>query len=359
MLGTDTRRMNRRGSLLVAIVLLLVALRAAPARAADPVIIAAGDIASCSSTGDSATAALLDTLAGTVLTLGDEAYDSGTSTQFAECYGPTWGRRLADTKPAPGNHEYNTAGATGYYGYFGAAAGDPAKGYYSYDLGAWHMVVINSNCRAVGGCGAGSPQELWLRADLAAHPAACTLAYWHHPRFSSGRHGNQAYMEPIWQALYEAGADVVLNGHDHSYERFAPQMPDGGADAAFGVRAFVVGTGGRSHYGFKTIAANSEVRNSSTYGVLTMTLHSTGYDWQFVPVAGQTFTDRGSGRCHAAPPDPPPSLGGTAAEPRVRVDGGDDAGGSGDVDWRVAIVVFAMVGAGGGLLLWRRRTRRG
>ncbi len=269
-----------------------------PPPAGDPVLVGAGDIASCSGAGDEATANLLDGIAGTVYTLGDNVYDNGTATEFANCYEPSWGRHKARTRPAPGNHDYNTAGASGYYGYFGAAAGDPSKGYYSYDLGAWHVVVLNSNCATVGGCGAGSPQEQWLRQDLAASAASCTLAYWHHPRFSSGKHGGNAATEPFWQALYDHNADVVLSSHDHSYERFAPQTPTGAADPARGIRQFVVGTGGRSHYSFGTIRANSEVRHSGTFGVLKLTLHASGYEWRFVPEAGKTFTDSGSGACH-------------------------------------------------------------
>lgn len=317
-----------RRSLVLAVLLAAVGFSAAPAHAADPVLIAAGDIASCSSLGDEATAVLLGSLEGTIVTLGDNAYESGTTTEFNNCYNPTWGQFKTNTRPAAGNHEYNTPGATGYYGYFGAAAGDPAKGYYSYDLGTWHIVVINSNCSAIGGCGAGSLQDAWLRADLAAHPVACTLAYWHHPLFSSSLHGNQTYMRPIWQALYEGGADVVLSGHDHSYERFGAQLPDGTADAARGLREFVVGTGGRSHYAIGTPIANSEAHNDDTYGVLKMTLHPSGYDWQFVPVAGGTFADTGSATCHAAPSAPQPSVSGVAAEPSGGANGGELAPGA-------------------------------
>ena len=266
----------------------------------DPVLVGAGDIASCSSTGDEATANLLDGIAGTVITLGDNAYDNGTASEFTNCYGPSWGRHLARTMPSAGNHEYNTLNATGYYGYFGTAAGDPSKGYYSYDLGAWHIIVLNSNssCTTIS-CAAGSPQETWLRADLAAHASVCTLAYWHHPRFNSGAsHGNNTAVAPFWDALYQYGADVILNGHEHVYERFAPQTPAAVADPAAGIRQFTVGTGGRSHYTFGTIQPNSEVRDATSYGVLKLTLHATSYDWQFVPVAGATFTDSGTGSCH-------------------------------------------------------------
>jgi len=266
----------------------------------DVVMVGAGDIASCSSTGDEATATLLDGISGTVYNLGDNVYDNGTPTEFASCYDPTWGRHKARTMPSPGNHEYGTTNATGYFNYFGAAAGDPAKGYYSYNLGEWHIIVLNSNLScAVVACAAGSPQEQWLRADLAANPKNCTLAYWHHPRFNSGAsHGNDTDVAPFWDALYAANADVILNGHEHVYERFAPQTPGAVADNVRGIRQFTVGTGGRSHYTFGTIQPNSEIRNGDTFGVLKLTLHATSYDWQFIPVAGATFTDSGTGTCH-------------------------------------------------------------
>lgn len=265
---------------------------------ADPVLAGAGDIADCGGSGDEATASLLDNISGTVFSAGDNAYADGTSSEFTDCYGPTWGRHKDRTHPSPGNHDYHTSGASGYYGYFGAAAGDPGKGYYSYDLGSWHVIALNSNCGNVGGCGAGSQQEQWLRADLAAHPTTCTVAYWHHPRFSSGPHGSDGSLQPLWQALYDNGADVVVSGHDHDYERFAPQDPSGKADSARGIREFVVGTGGKSHYGIGSPIANSEVNNGGTFGVIKLTLHAAGYDWEFVPVAGQSFTDSGSTSCH-------------------------------------------------------------
>jgi hypothetical protein len=292
----------------------LFAGRAGPASAADPVLVGAGDISYCFNDNDEATAALLDTIAGTVVTLGDNAYENGTTSEYTNCYDPTWGRHKARTMPAPGNHEYNTANATGYYGYFGTVAGDPTKGYYSYNVGAWHIVVVNTsnNCVIIA-CGAGSAQEQWLRTDLAANPRTCTLAYWHHPRFSSGTtHGNDVSLQPIWQALYDYGADIVLSGHEHNYERFALQDAAGNADPR-GIREFVVGTGGKSHYGFaSTPIANSEVRDSATYGVLKLTLHPTSYDWQFVPVAG-TFADSGTGTCVNAA-----SVGGLTTLPDVR-----------------------------------------
>ena len=268
--------------------------------AADPVLVAAGDIASCDSSGDEATAKLLTQIGGTVATLGDHAYRSGSRGEFDRCYDPTWGRAKNRTRPAAGNHEYNTLDADAYFDYFGAAAGDRSAGYYSYDLGRWHVVVINSNCSEVGGCDAGSRQERWLRTDLAAHPAACTLAYWHHPRFSSGsKHGGTPEMQPIWQVLYDHDADLVLSGHEHHYERFALQDASGHADSERGIRQFVVGTGGgKGHYPFGRIVGNSEKRNSTTFGVLQLTLRADGYDWRFVPVDGARFRDSGSGDCH-------------------------------------------------------------
>ncbi len=278
----------------------------------DPVLVAAGDIAECNNPGDEATAALLDSISGTVATLGDNAYPNGTAAEFTNCYGPSWGRHKARTRPATGNHEYGTANAAGYFGYFGASAGDPTKGYYSYDLGSWHIIALNSTCAEVGGCGAGSAQEQWLRADLAANAASCTVAYFHHPRFSSGPHGSDTGMTAFWQALYDGGADVVLSSHDHLYERFGPQDPQGNADSAYGIQQFTVGTGGKSLYNVSTIKPNSQVRNSAAFGVLKLSLHADSYGWEFVPVAGQTFADSGTGTCHGAPvptPTPTPTAG--------------------------------------------------
>jgi hypothetical protein len=270
----------------------------------DPVLVGAGDIGSCENTGVQMTARLLPSLLGingTVATFGDSAYPKGTATDFAECYDPFWGQFKARTRPSPGNHEYETPGASGYFDYFGAAAGDPAKGYYSYDLGSWHVISLNSNCSSVaGGCAVGSPQEQWLKEDLAANANACTLAYWHHPRFSSGVNGDQPSVAPFWDNLYEAGADVVLNGHDHDYERFAPQNPSGQSDPARGIREFVVGTGGAELRNFGTIEPNSEVRVEQKNGVLKMTLHPEGYDWQFVTAPDGSIADTGSASCHGA-----------------------------------------------------------
>src|SRR5215213_7496318 len=267
----------------------------------DPVLVGAGDIASCRSTGDEATAGLLAGIDGTVATFGDNAYPRGTDADFAECYEPSWGQFKARTFPSPGNHE--AVGSSGYFDYFGAAAGEPGKGYYSYDVGSWHVISLNSNCSSVvGGCASGSPQEQWLKADLAAHSNACTLAYWHHPRFSSKlSSGGNSSMKPFWDALYAAPnkAEVVLNGHIHNYERFAPQTPSGVADPAQGIREFVVGTGGYSLNSFKTTVANSQVRKANAAGVLKLTLHPSSYDWQFVTAPGGTVADSGSGSCHS------------------------------------------------------------
>ena len=264
------------------------------ARTASVTLVGAGDIASCTSSGDEATANLLDSIPGTVFTAGDNAYDSGSAAEYANCYAPSWGRHKSRTRPAAGNHEYTISGAPGYFGYFGSAGGEPGKGYYSYDLGGWHITVLNSNLAMT----AGSPEETWLRADLAAHPARCTLAIWHHPRFSSGHHGSSTTVQPLWQALYDAGADLVVAGHDHTYERFAPQTPAGQVDMARGIREFVVGTGGAGLYAFEHPAPNSEVKNNTTRGVLKLTLYADRYDWKFVPVKGSSFTDSGSASCH-------------------------------------------------------------
>ena len=284
-----------------------------PAPGGDPVLAAAGDIACDPLAGPfnggegtavacraKATSDLLLSIGPTrVASLGDHQYDVGTLEQFHASYDLSWGRLKAITRPAIGNHEIKTdPNGTGYFDYFGAAAGEPTEGYYSYQLGEWHIVVLNSNCDQVSGCGAGSPQEAWLRADLAAHPTVCTLAYWHHPRFSSGKHDSNVKYDAFWQALSAAGAEIVLNGHDHAYERFEPQTPDGIPDGDRGIQQFVVGTGGSHFSPPGTVKPNSAVRNQTAYGVLKLTLHDTSYDWEFVPEAGASFTDSGAGNCH-------------------------------------------------------------
>jgi hypothetical protein len=274
-------------------------------------LIGAGDIASCGSggptaSGAAATARLLEAIprdpTTVVFTAGDNAYNNGTLNEFQNCYGPTWGVSKDRMRPAPGNHDYGTPGGADYFKYFGPVVGTPGQGWYSYDLGAWHVIVLNSNCSAIGGCAAGSAQEKWLRADLAASAARCTVAIWHHPRFSSGSvHGNNSGVGGLWQALYDHGAELVINGHEHFYERFGPQKPDGSADSSHGIRQITAGTGGNSLYGFGTAKPNSQVRNNSTTGVLKLTLRADHYDFNFIPVAGKTFKDSGSATCHGRP----------------------------------------------------------
>ncbi len=268
---------------------------AGSARGSSAELVGAGDIADCDSQGDEQTAALLDRIPGTVFTAGDNAYSDGADSDYTRCYEPSWGRHKSRTRPSPGNHDFRTSRAAPYYRYFGGSAGVAGRGYYSYDVAQWHVVSLNSN----SDMRAGSPQEQWLRADLAANPARCVLAYWHHPRFSSGtEHGSDRRTQPLWQALYDFNADVVLAGHEHNYERFGPQSPAGAADPARGIREFVVGTGGAEHYSFGPPLPNSEARNGDTWGVLKLTLLPDGYRWRFIPVAGMTYSDSGSGRCH-------------------------------------------------------------
>jgi hypothetical protein len=282
-----------------------------PAVPPDPIVLAAGDIADCNSSADSATAALLDAHPeGLVLTLGDNAYENGTAHEFAECYDPTWGRHKSRTFPAPGNHEYNTPNAAGYFAYFGSAAGPEHRGYYSFDLGSWHVVSLNSE-RDTGLSGA---QVAWLRADLAATNSACVLAYWHTPRWTGGRYSDQAAVQHFWNVLYDAGADIVLAGHDHNYQRYPPLDKAGAPDNARGMRSFVVGTGGRHLYPLRA-DSRREIGDDRTFGVLELTLHPGAYSWRFLGVAGSTYSDSGSGACSRAnappsspsSPTPPPS----------------------------------------------------
>ncbi|MET0403597.1 MAG: metallophosphoesterase [Cystobacter sp.] len=264
-----------------------------PPSGAPALVLAAGDIASCDSEGDEATAAMLDGLPGTLLTLGDNVYPEGTADAFARCYAPSWGRHLGRTRPVPGNHDYLVPGALPYFDYFGAAAGERGKGYYSYEVGSWHVVALNSELRDA----ALVEQARWLREDLQAHPARCTLAYLHRPLFTSMRERNNAFVKPLWDALYEAGAEVVLAGHDHFYERFAPQTPGGQRDEARGLRQFVVGTGGKSFYPLEPAPENSEQRLGERHGLLRLTLEDGAYGWEFLQVDGVTG-DRGRGTCH-------------------------------------------------------------
>jgi hypothetical protein len=264
----------------------------------DPVIEVAGDIA-CSGWASSgvchekATADILMATAPTlILALGDNQYLRGSLSDYQSYFGQTWGKMKSKIRPVPGNHEYQTAGAKGYFGYFGALAGDPTQGYYSYDVGTWHVIALNSAIAH----DAASKQLDWLKWDLLYHPRQCSLAYWHHPRWSSGEHGNDPSVDPFWQLLYAHHTDIILNGHDHDYERFARQTP-GGVRTPYGIREFVVGTGGKSHYSFVSVQPNSLARNGNTFGVLRLVLHPTSYSWRFLPEAGKTFTDSGWNSC--------------------------------------------------------------
>jgi acid phosphatase type 7 len=310
---------------LVAAVLTALWLTASPATvrpaaaAGDPVVAAAGDIACDPSNsrfndGQGVTTtcrqlAVSNLLVGggfaAVLALGDTQYECGGFGAFQQSYALSWGRVKSITHPVVGNHEYLTSGGTdcsqtanaaGYFGYFGSAAGAAGKGYYSFDVGAWHLIALNSNCSSVGGCGPTSAEGKWLAADLAAHHNVCTLAFWHIPLFSSGGRA-ASNTRSFWQQLYAAHADVILDGHEHIYERFAPQTPAGIADPVLGIREFTVGTGGANHTGISTIAASSVVRNTNSFGVLELTLHATSYTWHFVPALG-TFKDGGTGTCN-------------------------------------------------------------
>jgi len=275
------------------------------------VLIGAGDIGECGPPlflkHAQRTAEIIDTIPGTVFTLGDNAYPNGAVADYAQCYAPTWGHFKKRTQPVPGNHEYakGDTNGTGYFHYFGVAAHDQPTGWYSYDRGSWHIVVLNSSfeeTEALGRVLNLQTQLAWLQSDLAAHPATCTLAMWHHPRFSSGVvHGSDPKMQPFWQVLYDAGADVILVGHEHNYERFAPQTPDGTADPARGIREFVVGTGGGGYDSLdvaKVGTGNSEVGDQSVHGVLKLTLSEGSYQWQFIPTLSYSFTDSGTGTCH-------------------------------------------------------------
>lgn len=257
------------------------------------VLVGAGDIARCGTPGAERTAALLDRLSGTVFVAGDNAYMDGSATEYRDCYHPTWGRHRGRTRPVPGNHEYQTPGAAAYYEYFGARAGPAGGGYYSYTLGPWFVLALNSEVPL----GDGSGQLQWVRGQLMANPTACTLVYWHRPLFSSGRNGPNRDMLDLWRVLYSADVDVVINAHDHMYERFAPQTPEGQPDPVKGIRQFTVGTGGAAPYPVVGLMANSEV-TASVWGVASFTLRSDGYAWEFIPAEGYAFRDAGSGRCH-------------------------------------------------------------
>jgi len=274
--------------------LFLVLASAVGAKQADPVVLIAGDVAQCDTPGARLTGQLIASLPYPVLAAGDLAYPKGSAEDYARCYAPHWGSFKERTYPAPGNHDYRTEDADGYFAYFGARAGDAAKGYYSFDLGAWHILSLNSNRELEPG----SAQLQWLEADLRQHRQRCVLAYWHHPRYSSGPHGADPRMQPLWALLQRHGVSVVVAGHDHIYERFAPMNARGELDIVRGLRSFVVGTGGARHYALKQRQPLSEAADQA-WGVLKMTLRATGYAWEFLPVPGHSLRDAGSAECLA------------------------------------------------------------
>jgi calcineurin-like phosphoesterase family protein len=266
-------------------------------------LIGAGDIAACETQDDEATAALVEELLASaggearVFTAGDLVYPDGALENYQRCYGPSWGRFLDRTLAVPGNHDYYRGSLDGYFSYFGAAAGEDPLGRYEVEIGSWQVLVLNSTCDAVGGCGAGSEQERWLRERLASAPTECTLALWHNPRYSSGHHGSYPGTDALWDALVEDGAELLITGHDHSYERFAPMDAEDALDPETGVRQFVVGTGGATLRSFNATLPNSEAR-AVVHGVLVLTLGDGAYTWEFVPTTPGAFADSGSGRCH-------------------------------------------------------------
>lgn len=264
----------------------------APSQPGPAVLVGAGDISVCGLAGASQTAALLDQIQGTVFTAGDNAYLHGTAPEFADCYDPAWGRHKGRTRPQAGNHDYESPAAAPYFAYFGGSAGPQGLGYYSFSLGAWHVVSLNSNIPA----DEGSAQMAWLKSDLAGNPSHCLAAIWHYPLFSSGPNPIERAMRDVWRTLEQAGAEFVVNGHDHIYERFARQDINGRPTDS-GIREFVVGTGGAAHYAIGPLMPNSQVQ-ASVWGVIKFTLRPDGYDWEFVPVAGETFRDSGSDLCH-------------------------------------------------------------
>lgn len=294
-------RIRRVASLVTAVALATALLGPLPAAASTATLVGAGDIAVCSRTTDDAVGDLLATIPGTVFTTGDNAYPDGTASDFSNCYDPAWGGDKSRTRPSPGNHDYHLAGAAGYFGYFGAAAGPAGKGYYAYDLGSWRVYSLNSEIVS-------AEQRAWLQEDLVANPRLCVVAYFHHPLFTSGQHGDEPVsVKPLWDILYAAGAELVLNGHDHNYERFAAQTPSGAAEPGRGIVEVVVGTGGSALRGFETVKPHSVARNASTHGVLELTLNDNGYTGNFRPIPGQTFNDSFSGTCHGADTPPPPT----------------------------------------------------
>jgi acid phosphatase type 7 len=310
-MGKINRRFVSPGRLVAAVAVIAVALPGAGRTNAresqvlsPPVLLAAGDVASCAWDRDEATAAVIASQPGYVAMLGDAVYPAGSLDAFSRCYDPSWGRFKNRTFPAPGNHDYEvseTTPSSPYFLYFGPRAGAVRRGYYAYRLGTWKIIVLNDNCADIGGCGRGSPEDLWLRRELRASAAFCTLAYWHKPRFTGGLEGSDAETLRFWRDLYAAGADVILNGHAHSYERFAPQTPAGRADRRFGIREFVVGTGGAPLHPFTRRPPNTQIQDNTTWGVLRLDLGRASYRWRFLAAAGGTLHDSGRAACHGRP----------------------------------------------------------
>lgn len=305
--------MNKKLAVL-ALCLLVTGLNGAAAHPTDALadvtthtVFAAGDISSCSNNADMATAKLIGSEPGRIIMLGDNAYPDGSAWQYANCFDPIWGVYKARIRPVPGNHEYHQKGAAPYFKYFGAAAGPAGKGYYSFDLGGWHMVALNSNCSEIGGCGAGSPQWRWLYEDLKKNTKKCTAAYWHAPLFTAGNYSGKTAMRSFWQLLYIYGAEIVMSGHDHNYQRFSPQDPRGNSSPTRGIRQFVVGTGGATPYSVPRSIPNLDASNGSTYGILRLRLGRNGYTSEFLQLSGSSSTDIVEGTC-IDPPVPAPSI---------------------------------------------------
>lgn len=264
-------------------------------------LVGAGDIGMCGRTAPELTAQLVESVDGIVYTTGDNAYPSGTAAEFTNCYDPSWGRFRKRTRPSPGNHDYATSGARPYYDYFGDNAGIDRRGWYSYEAGTWRVYSLNSEACGSGNnqCVPGAAQYEWLRRDLLNNAHRCVIAYWHRPRFSSGHHGGSDRTDAITQLLYDLDADVILAGHDHTYERLSRVDPNGRPDAERGIRHFVIGTGGAGLYRFeKPPLSITETRQSDVHGVLRLDLHRGGYEWQFMPTVADTYSDSGSGSCH-------------------------------------------------------------
>lgn len=261
------------------------------------ILLGAGDISICGQKGDDETALLLEVENGEIFTAGDNSNEDGFMYQYQKCFEPSWGRLMNRLHPVPGNHDYYGDDGKSYYEYFGERAGPPGKGYYSYDLGAWHIVALNSNCDYVS-CRPDSAQLKWLREDLEANKTQCTLAYWHDPMVGSALHDYYYGVLPFWEALYDYGAEIIVNGHNHIFEVFSPQNPELKPDLENGIAQFIVGTGGASHYSFTDIKPNSIIRDNTSFGIIKFKLFENQYEWEFIPVAEGDFTSTGSGLCH-------------------------------------------------------------